>query len=72
MIFDKLVTSAGVISVCAIPIDLVALIPFTAAIGFGVYVNKKDEETFNEMCEVNLKYNELQKEIAYSKLLKKN
>ena len=70
IIFDKLATSAGVMSVCALPISLIALIPLGASIGLGAYVNKMDEETSNEMREVNSRYNELEREIKYKQKTK--
>lgn len=71
IIYDSIATSAGVISVCALPISLVALIPLGASIGLGAYVNKKDKDTFYEMSCVNSKCCELEREIKYKQKINK-
>ena len=58
-------------SVCALPISLVALIPLGASIGLGAYVNIKDKETYNQMRIINSKCSALEKEIKYNQRVKK-
>ncbi|MBR3362331.1 MAG: hypothetical protein IKG40_00215 [Bacilli bacterium] len=71
MIYDSIATSAGVMSVCALPISLVALIPLGASIGLEAYVNIKDKETYNQMRIINSKCSALEKEIKYNQRVKK-
>ena len=71
IIYDSIATSAGVMSVCALPISLVALIPLGASIGLGAYVNIKDKETYNQMRIINSKCSALEKEIKYNQRVKK-
>ena len=68
MIYDKVATSAGVMSLCALPISMIALIPLGASIGLSVYVNKKDEETFEKMRVINSKYSDLKSQQKYKKI----
>lgn len=71
MIYNSVATSAGVISVCALPISLIALIPLGASIGLGIYAEIKERETLDDMRILNTRYLQLEREEKRQKRLMK-